>query len=378
MVLFVVDAGGGHRAAANALLAAAEARGSPLRLRAVNIQEVLSDVDPLRRLSGRSLEDAYNHLVRRSRTRHLVPLLRVLQLFIRVLRRPLARRVVAALAEHPPRAVVSLVPNFNAVLRDAARRLPGPPPFVVLLTDLADFPPHFWLEPGVDGAIVPTEEAARQARAVGLPSDRVWQTSGLLLHPRFDPGHDGAESARVRTELGFGEREPAVLVLFGGKGSSEVRAVCQGLLQQAPAARVVAVCGDNPPLFEALGPLAEDARGRLLRFGFTSRVAELMAACDLLVTKPGPGSLSEAFQRRIPVVVCGDDRTIPQERFNVRLVEESGLGLAVASWREAPAAAARLLADPTSLAAMRARLENLPPNRAVWEALARIEGVAGI
>jgi UDP-N-acetylglucosamine:LPS N-acetylglucosamine transferase len=119
---------------------------------------------------------------------------------------------------------------------------------------------------------------------------------------------------------------------------------------------------------------------RLRRLGFTERVAELLAACDLLVTKPGPGSLAEAFHQRVPVVVACNAHTIPQERYNARLVREMGLGLTVRHWREIPVAVRALRLDPPRLAGYRSRVAALPPNRAVFEVLdlvARTLGAAG-
>ena len=137
------------------------------------------------------------------------------------------------------------------------------------------------------------------------------------------------------------------------------------------------MCGDNPPLFERLAPLEAASGGRLTRFGFTDRVSELLAASDLLVTKPGPGSLSEAFQHRLPVVVSRDIHTIPQERFNTEFVERRGVGLVVRGWREIPAAVASLARDPARCAAMRDAVAALPPNRAVYEVLEIIGRAAG-
>ena len=82
-----------------------------------------------------------------------------------------------------------------------------------------------------------------------------------------------------------------------------------------------------------------------MRLGFTDRVAEILAASDLLVTKPGPGSLCEAFHQRVPVVVTRNVHTIPQERFNTDFVRDRGLGLVVPHWREIPAAVLRLVRD---------------------------------
>lgn len=374
VLLFVIDAGGGHRAAANALLAAAGQVGAPFRPRLVNLQEVLAPLDFTRRLTGMPMEQAYNAMVRRGMTRFLGPMLKVFQATIRWRQRALSERLAAYLAGPRPAAVVSLLPNFNAVFRDAVRRAHPGVPFVVLLTDLADFPPHFWIEPGVDRVIVGSEHAVAQAMGLGIPRPRVSRISGMLLHPRFYPCRGPAERARVRRELGIESGAFVVLVLFGGKGSPEMRPLCASLLEQPAEWRVIAICGDNPRLFESLRELELRSAGRLHRLGFTDRVADYMAASDLLVTKPGPGSLAEAFHQRLPVVVTCNPYTIPQERYNARFVEEEALGLVVSHWRQIPHAVARLATQPDLLQRCRAGIAALPENRAVYEALQVIGG----
>jgi 1,2-diacylglycerol 3-beta-galactosyltransferase len=145
------------------------------------------------------------------------------------------------------------------------------------------------------------------------------------------------------------------------------------LLAADPEARVVAVCGDNPGLVAAMSAVEARAGGRLTTLGFTDRIAELLAASDVLVTKPGPGSLAEAFQSRVPVIVTRNRHTIPQERFNTDLVAERGLGVVVGHWRQVAPAAASLAGDAERMERMRANVAALPENRAVWEVLDIIE-----
>ena len=377
MLLFTIDAGGGHRAAARALVAAAEETGSPVRFRVENFQELLLPLDVLKRLTGVSLESAYNLILKHRASALMVPLLRVMHAAIRVRRGTLVRTLAEWLRRQPrPEAVVSVFPNFNGVLQDAVREaIPGVP-VIVVLTDLADFPKRFWIEPGLDRVVVATPEAAAQAVALGVEPGRVSQVSGMILNPRFYKSGGPDVRERVRQELGFAAPDFAVMLLFGGKGSPELPPLAERLLREDRTLRVIAVCGDNPALYDRLAPLDTESGGRLRRFGFTDRVAELLAAADLLVTKPGPGSLSEAFQLRVPVVVTRNVHTIPQERFNTELVAKRGLGVVVSSWREIPGVVARLRAEPGSLAAMRVSLLALPPNRAVYEVLDVIAAAA--
>jgi 1,2-diacylglycerol 3-beta-galactosyltransferase len=368
VLLFTIDAGGGHRAAARALAAAAEETAAPFRFRVESFQQTLLPLDVLKRATGLSLEDAYNSILRHRWNALMVPLLRVMHAAIRARRPAIVRTLAAWLRDQPrPHAVVSVMPNFNGVMRDAIREaIPGVP-LVVVLTDLADFPPRFWIEPGIDRVVVGTDEAREQALAIGIPAERVVRVSGMVMHPRFYRSGGPAVRERTRAEMGIAPADFVATLLFGGKGSPEMVPLAKRLLEASPALRVVAICGENPALVERLAPLEARGSGRLVRLGFTDRVADVLAASDVLVSKPGPGSLSEAFHQRVPVVVTRNVHTIPQERFNTDFVRDRGLGVVVSHWREIPAAVLRLSRDASEVAAIRGRLATLPPNRAVYE-----------
>jgi Glycosyltransferase family 28 C-terminal domain len=375
VVVYVVDAGGGHRAAARALVAAAGCRSS-VALDVVSLQDVLDPLDPLKRLFGISIQNAYNAILRARRTAWLGPLLRGLHGSIRLRRKALAARIAADLATRQAAAVVSLIPNFNGVIRDAvAAACPGTP-FVVVLTDLADLPPHFWIEPGITRVVVATARAEEQAAALGLPARSVVRASGMILHPRFYPRRRPDERVRLRRGLGLPPDGSLALVMFGGKGSVEMLGLSSALLAQDPSWQVASLCGDNPRLYADLRPLEEASHGRLLRVAFTDRVADYLAAADVLVTKPGPGALAEAFHQRAPVVVIRNSSTIPQERYNADFVEELGLGVVVDSADRMAGAASRLVRDGALRASVLGALARLPENRAVFEVLDLIESLA--
>jgi 1,2-diacylglycerol 3-beta-galactosyltransferase len=240
-----------------------------------------------------------------------------------------------------------------------------------VMTDWADFPPHFWIESGLDLLITASEAAVRQAGALGLSPDRVHRVSGMLLHPRFARVREAGLRDAVRHDLGIPPETFVLSVLFGGKGSAEMEPLCARLLAPArPAWHVVALCGDNPSLRARLEALARTTQGRLHPLGFTDRVSDYLAASDLLLTKPGPGSLAEAFHMKVPVIAARDRYTVPQERFNARMVQEQGLGIIVRHWQDMPDAATRLARDPAALSRLRLRLEALPANHALEEVLA--------
>ena len=373
VLLFTIDAGGGHRSAARALVDAAEETQTSWAFRVENFQETLLRLDLLKRLTGVSLEDAYNLILRRHWNALMVPLLRLMHAGIRIRRPAIVRMLTKWLQAQPrPAAVVSVMPNFNGVMRDALRVAHPGVPLIVVLTDFADFPPRFWIEPGIDRLGVGADEAREQALALGVPAERVSRVSGMILNPTFYR-RGGAEAGKaLREEMGLGPEDLIVTLLFGGKGSPEMLPLTHALLEADPDWTVIAICGDNPGLLERLAALEQRHGRRLRRLGFTDRVAELMAASDVLVTKPGPGSLAEAFHQRVPVVVVRNRHTIPQERFNTDYVARHGLGRVVRHWREIPAAVSALR-DPVEREPVREHLAVLPPNRAVYEILETID-----
>jgi processive 1,2-diacylglycerol beta-glucosyltransferase len=378
VLLFTIDAGGGHRAAARTLVAAAEETGAAFRFRVESFQETLLPLDVLRRVTGVAMEDAYNLILRQHWNAFMVPLLRVMHAGIRVRRRAIVRTLAAWLRAQPrPAVVVSVFPNFNGIIKDALEASHPGVPLVVVLTDLADFPPRFWIEPGLDRVVVATDEARRQALEIGIPDERIARVSGMVLHPRFHRGGGENAGVRFRAETGFAPDDFVTTLLFGGKGSPEMLPLAERLLASDPTLRLVAISGDNPGLHGRLLERAAHAAGRLAALGFTDRVADVLEATDVLVTKPGPGSLSEAFQHGVPVVVTRNVHTIPQERFNTDFVRDRGLGTVVRHWREIPQAVRALRSDPARRAAIRARLAALPPNRAVYEVIDVIARATG-
>jgi 1,2-diacylglycerol 3-beta-galactosyltransferase len=256
-----------------------------------------------------------------------------------------------------PDLVVSLVPNFNRALGTSlAAALPGVP-FVTVMTDFADHPPSFWIEPTVCQHVVAgTARAAEQALALGVPGDRVHRVSGMILRPDFhQPARD--DRAARRQALGLDPEALTAVVMFGGHGSSQMLRIAA----QLPDVQLVLMCGHNERLAARLRQLP--ARAPRCVVGFTADVAGHLRLGDFFVGKPGPGSLSEALHCGLPVVTTRNAWTMPQERYNTDWVRAHGVGLVLPSFADLPAAMARLREQ---LPSMRERVRGLD-NRAVFE-----------
>lgn len=352
------NAGGGHRAAAQALEQVMHAQGRPWQVRKVNLTEVLDPTRVFRRLTGIEPEDLYNKRLASGFTLGLAQELKLLQGLIRVSHSGLVQRLAAHWAQTEPDLVVSLVPNFNRALHDSLAAVRPGVPFVTVLTDMADHPPSFWIEPGTRQHVVcGTAHAVQQALAMGCTPERVHRTSGMILRPDFYlPAVP--DRAAERLHLGLDAHTPTALVLFGGTGSSVMRRIALRL----PGTPLILMCGRNEALADQLRALPAGPAPRVV-VGHTPDVARWMQLADFFIGKPGPGSLSEAVQMGLPVLVTRNAWTMPQERWNTDWVQQQGLGQVCRSFRQVRTAVDELTAG---LADFRARVQQVR-NRAVFE-----------
>jgi len=370
--LIFFDAGGGHRNAATALQVEIAREGLPLEVALINLQELLDPLDILRKYAGIRIEDMYNKMLRNGWTLGSPQLMRVLQLVVRINHAPTVRLLEKFWRETKPDMVVSLVPHFNRALRESYdKAFPGRP-FVTVLTDLADYPKHFWIENQPQYLVCGTEHAVEQAREFGHKNGIVFQTSGMILHPRF---YEPEPSDRIgeRNKLGLDPDLPTGIVLFGGYGTSKMLHILRQINQSSLQVQLIMICGRNEKLAQALRH--EPSRIRIHVEGFTTQIPYFMALSDFFIGKPGPGSISEALSKRLPVIIDCNAWTLPQERYNARWVREKEVGIVVPNHKQTASAVAELL-KPGELAQFRERAAGMH-NRAIFEIPQIFEKILG-
>lgn len=363
------DAGGGHRAAANALRATMQKRGMPYEIELTNVQELLDELDIFRKISGYRAQDIYNGILKKGWTLGSAYLLKIVQFAVRTFHKETVSKLEQLWRAQRPDMVVSLIPNFNrGIYQSIANAIPGTP-MVSVITDLADYPPHFWIERQDQYMICGSDKAVQQALGHGLNPKKVFRVSGMILNPRFYEiaPLTAEERAKRRVELGLTPDKPVGLVLFGGQGAEVMAEIARNL----PNRQLILICGKNEKLAARLRATPHPAP--IFVEGFTQDIPRYMQLADYFIGKPGPGSISEAVAMHLPCIVERNAWTLPQERYNTEWLVEKGVGMRLPTFRVIGKAVDQLL-EPAAYAKYRAATEAFD-NRAVFEIAEIIESL---
>ena len=326
--LIYFDAGGGHRASAKALMSVAEQQHRGWQINLINLRELLEPADVIRRVTGVRVEDFYNSQLKSGLTIGTAPLLRMVQMLIRQLEPSMIKLFARHWQQSHPDLVVSMIPNFNHAILAGIRQADvmqarAETPMVTILTDMADCPPHFWIEPQPQYLVCGTATAARQAIAMGHAPQRVFRTSGFIVRPEFyRPMELNRETERSR--LGLDPKLPTGIVMFGSYGSSQMESIARRVESAGLKTQLIFICGHNDKLRAHLESM--ELSYPFYCVAFTQEIPYFMKLADFFIGKPGPGSISEALVMGLPVIVERNAWTMVQERYNTDWIAKIGSG----------------------------------------------------
>ena len=169
-------------------------------------------------------------------------------------------------------------------------------PCVAIATDYACIP--FWEETNCDYYVVPHKDLIPEFASCGIPEEKLLPL-GIPVRPAFARP---ASKEDVRRHLGLPENAPLFLVMSGSMGFGKVHLLAHELVSRLEnGEQAVIICGNNKKRMRSLR-LQFHKNPNVHIIGFTRHVAEYMAAADVLFTKPGGLSSTEAAVRRVPLV----------------------------------------------------------------------------
>lgn len=375
LLILSVSAGNGHVRAAQALAATAEAMTPPCR--AAHIDAMAHVASGFRKV----YTDWYIQLVNRApelwsylhQKADSTPHSATSQRLRRGIERVSAGALLREVQRVKPGAIVCthFLPAELLMREQNRGRLDCP-----VWLQVTDYDLHnMWIVPGLAGYLAATEEVAFRMRARGLAADRIHVT-GIPVMPAFSRP-DAPELARDAcvARLGLDPARRVILMAAGGAGVGDLPSMVERVLAlEGPGCdfQVIAVAGRNAAAHAALQALAAHRPGRLVALGFTNEMEKLMAAADLVVTKPGGLTISECLALGKPMLLVSP---IPgQEEHNAGFLMEEGAAWLAYDGIGLEYKVARLMAMPDKLASMAQRSRALGKPEAARAVLARVLG----
>ncbi|MDP4161172.1 MAG: glycosyltransferase [Bacillota bacterium] len=256
------------------------------------------------------------------------------------------REFVELIQELQPDLIICTYPTVAGVL--AQQRLKGVLN-VPLVTVVTDYAVHSqWIHPGVDLYIVGCEGVSKGLIARGI-DPRMIRITGIPVSPKFELDYDRAV---VLKKLNLELDRPTVLVMGGAYGVlGGAKAVSKILADADYPVQSIIVCGRDEKLYKSLEPLIEESQNPVACFGFVKNVEELMSVSDIIITKSGGLTVSEALTKRVPMVIF---KPIPgQEEENAIYLERIGAGRVAKDEEELENIIVNLLNNPRDLEKMR-------------------------
>lgn len=272
--------------------------------------------------------------------------------------------------ENPADLIVSVHPLVNAPVLRALRHLDHPVPFLTVVTDLVSTHAA-WYHGSADLVVVPTEEARQRALRMGLLPERVL-VLGLPVAERFR--HLPDDPGETRARLGWPQDRPVILLAGGGEGMGPLEDVAEAINRAHLPIGMAIVTGRNRQLKARLEKLTWNQPTKI--YGFVEQIPDFMHAAGALVTKAGPGTISEAFIAGLPILLYS--RVPGQEDGNVYYVVSQGAGV----WAPEPSIVAAVLkawlSQPEYLRLMRAaslRLARPNASRQIAQIIGKMAGL---
>jgi 1,2-diacylglycerol 3-beta-galactosyltransferase len=250
---------------------------------------------------------------------------------------PIARRAAKALIRsHPADLIVTVHLGANSLALKALGS--NRPPFITVVTDMVTT--HaLWFDKRSDLILVPTELARERAIRYNMPPEKV-RVVGLPVGDKYcqPPGR----KSTLRKKLGWTLDKPIVLLVGGGEGMGPLAKTAREIDASGLDVSLAIVCGRNLRLKAALE--SQTWENPVFIHGFTRDMPDFMRAADFIVTKAGPGTIAEALNAQLPIILY--DKVPGQEDGNVTFVEKEGAGVWAPTSKEVVRALTRWISRP--------------------------------
>lgn len=260
--------------------------------------------------------------------------------FTRFFYKGIAKKAKKLIDDIAPDVIVS-THTYASMILDIAKQKYGLTVKTVAIE--TDFTMHPCSEEALraDRLVVACEAIVPEAERKGFGGEQILPI-GIPIRPRFALSHTREEAA---TAFGLDPHKPTLLLAGGSMGHGALFRTLKRLDRADGELQIAVICGNNKRLKKKIDGVTW--KKQVLNLGFTDRVDLLMDAADLLVSKPGGLTSSEALAKRLPLLIS--DRIHGQETRNATLLTSRGAAFLPRKGESPADAAIRILFSPDDL-----------------------------
>ncbi len=215
------------------------------------------------------------------------------------------------------------------------------------LTILTDYSPHsFWIQEHTDAYVVSNSDMIDEMVSRNVPKNKIFDF-GIPVSPSFLKKYDKEKTLK---ELDLNINIPTFLIMGGSLGIGKISDLYSELIKIDQNMQIIIITGNNKKLYSQLNKLKENSDKETRIIGFTNKVNKYMQCCDLLLTKPGGLTITEALVSNIPMAVFSP---IPgQEEKNAEFLLRHNLAISIDSIEDTKDIISDLLKSESALKTM--------------------------
>lgn len=352
IIIFTSDGAGGHTATTNALSATLK---DSYIIKPVNIfRDVLGGVDVIKvaSLGFTTGESFYEKCLTRKYYTFLNGLHAVGKWYFRQVQWSMSRTLQKFLRIEKPDMVISVVPLVDGAVVDATQKLGIP--FILLPTDLDSTNYiHDIRSPSHEGFIctLPFEDIhiKKKLEPALIPESKVI-TTGFPIRVDF---FENKNIESIKNQYNVDQKKPVVLLLMGSVGSDSLYTFAQELSKVTEPMHLVIICGRYQAMKQKVLSINYPTHITVTATDFVQKISDLMAISDLLITKAGPVSMSEAMYMHLPMLVDVTNSTLDWEKLNYEFIQQRNFGNIIQDKTKLAAQVSHLLGNKEDLAKMR-------------------------
>lgn len=324
IIIFSSIGGGGHKSVSNALK---NKLGNRYKIKIVNIiSEIFFKYDPFQKVAPSfSGEEFYNLCLSAGKIKLINNLCKFGLKTAQLKRLSLTKTVLDFLKKEKPDLIISVIPIFNAIILDAATKKDIP--FIIVTVDL-DTKNYI---NGIENPnfkkfkyILPFnyEDINKKIQQANIKKEQI-EYFGFPLRQDFLEKINKKEAKR---EFNLPENKFTILLMMGAQGSKRLINFVEELSKLDLPIHIIIMFGKKESLKSEIENIKFNENVSYTLIGFTERVATLMAASDVFITKTGPNSIMEAIYMELPIIVDNTSKLLFWEKLNRDFVSNNRIG----------------------------------------------------